>query len=60
MVVLARGTSEQVRARTREVLEACMPGGGFALGSGNSVANYVPIENYLAMLEEGWRLGVYV
>jgi uroporphyrinogen decarboxylase len=60
MDVLARGTSEQVRARTREVLEACMPGGGFALGSGNSVANYVPIENYLAMLEEGWRLGVYV
>jgi uroporphyrinogen decarboxylase len=36
-----------------------MPGGRYALGSGNSVANYVPIENYFAMLEEGWRLGAY-
>jgi uroporphyrinogen decarboxylase len=57
--LLARGTAEQVRAHTREVLEACMPGGGYALGSGNSVTNYIPVENYLAMLEEGWRSGVY-
>ena len=59
MDLLSRGTSEQVRSRTREVLEACMPGGGYALGSGNTVANYVPVENYLAMLEEGWRFGAY-
>jgi uroporphyrinogen decarboxylase len=45
MDILARGTPEQVRSRTQEVLEACMPGGGFALGSGNTVANYVPLEN---------------
>ena len=57
--ILARGTAEQVRARTRDVLEACMPGGGYALGSGNSVTNYVSVENYLAMIEEGWRSGVY-
>jgi uroporphyrinogen decarboxylase len=57
--LLARGTAEQVRARTRDVLEACMPGGGYSLGSGNSVTNYIPVENYLAMLEEGWRSGVY-
>jgi uroporphyrinogen decarboxylase len=57
--LLTRGRPEQVRARTREVLEACMPGGGYALGSGNSVANYVSLGNYLAMLEEGWRVGVY-
>jgi uroporphyrinogen decarboxylase len=57
--LLARGTTEQVRAHTRAVLEACMPGGGYALGSGNSVTNYIPVENYLAMLEEGWRSGVY-
>lgn len=56
---LVRGTSQQVRARTREVLGQCMPGGGYALGTGNSVANYIPVENYLAMLEEGWRSGVY-
>jgi uroporphyrinogen decarboxylase len=57
--LLARGTPEQVRKRTREIMEACMPGGGFALGSGNSIANYIPLDNYFAMLEEGWRLGVY-
>jgi uroporphyrinogen decarboxylase len=36
-----------------------MPGGGFALGSGNSLANYIPLENYFAMLEEGRSFGVY-
>jgi uroporphyrinogen decarboxylase len=36
-----------------------MPGGGYALGSGNSIANYIPAENYIAMLEEGWRAGRY-
>ena len=59
MDFLTRAEPGAVRARTREVLEACMPGGGYALGSGNTVANYVPVRNYLAMLEEGWRSGVY-
>jgi len=57
--VLCRATAEEVAARTREILEACMPGGGYALGSGNTVTNYMPVENYLAMLEEGRRHGVY-
>ncbi len=56
---LCRRSPDEVRARTREILEACMPGGGYALGSGNTVTNYMPIENYLAMLEEGRRYGVY-
>jgi uroporphyrinogen decarboxylase len=53
--LLVRGTEEQVRARTREILEACAPGGGYVLGSGNSIANYVPLESFLAMVDEGWR-----
>lgn len=32
-----------------------MPGGGYCLGTGNSVANHIPTENYLAMLDEGRR-----
>ena len=32
-----------------------MPGGGYCLGTGNSVANYIPLDNYLAMLDEGRR-----
>ena len=51
--LIARSTTERVRERTREILEACMPGGGYFLGTGNSVANYIPVGNYLAMLDEG-------
>lgn len=50
--LLARGTPEQVRRRTREILETCAPGGGFCMGSGNSLTNYIRMENYYAMLDE--------
>jgi uroporphyrinogen decarboxylase len=51
--LLARGTPDQVRARVRQILQACAPGGGYCLGSGNSVTNFCKIENYYAMLDEG-------
>ena len=54
---LARSTEPQIRRRVRETLDVCQPGGGYALGSGNSVANYVPVDHYLAMLDEGRRWG---
>jgi uroporphyrinogen decarboxylase len=50
---LCRSDEKQVRARVRETLRKCMPGGGYCLGTGNSVANYIPLDNYLAMLDEG-------
>jgi uroporphyrinogen decarboxylase len=50
--LLSRGTAEDVRARTRQILEACAPAGGIMLGSGNSVTNYCKIENYYAMIDE--------
>jgi uroporphyrinogen decarboxylase len=53
--LLARGTEEQIRTRTRQILTACAPSGGYVLGSGNSIANYIPPRNFLAMLDEGWR-----
>ncbi len=52
---LCRSSAEQVRARVRATLDDCLPGGGYVLGTGNSVANYIPIENYLAMVDEGMR-----
>lgn len=52
---LARLSKQEMRKYVRKVLEECAPGGGYALGSGNSVTNYVKMENYLLMLEEGWR-----
>jgi len=59
MDVLARGSEDGVRAHTRKCIEKCAPGGGWALGSGNTVANYIPVANFLAMLDEGWRCGRY-
>jgi uroporphyrinogen decarboxylase len=50
---LCRSSEEQVRQRVRKTLDACMEGGGYCLGTGNSVANYIPLDNYLAMLDEG-------
>jgi uroporphyrinogen decarboxylase len=52
---LCRADEQAIRRRVRETLDACMPGGGYCLGSGNSVANYVPLGNYLAMMDEGHR-----
>lgn len=50
---LCTSNEVQVREYVRNVLRKCMAGGGYALGTGNSVPNYVPYENYLAMLDEG-------
>lgn len=38
---LCRVTEEQVRRRVRDILEVCLPGSGYCLGSGNFVANYI-------------------
>lgn len=59
MHFLVSRSPDEVRAYTRAVLEGCMPGGGYALGTGNSVANYIPVQNYLAMLDEGMQVGGY-
>jgi uroporphyrinogen decarboxylase len=50
---LCRADKAAVRRRVRETLDRCLPGGGYLLGTGNSVANYIPLDNYLAMLDEG-------
>jgi uroporphyrinogen decarboxylase len=50
---LCRADEAAVRARVRDTLDVCLPGGGYCLGTGNSVANYIPLGNYLAMLDEG-------
>jgi uroporphyrinogen decarboxylase len=52
---LCRSDEKAIRARVREVLDRCLPGGGYCLGTGNSVTNYISIDNYLAMLDEGRR-----
>ena len=55
MDALGRRPVEEFRGYVRGILDEAMPRGRYALGAGNSLANYVRPENYLAMLEEGWR-----
>ncbi|NIM94028.1 MAG: uroporphyrinogen-III decarboxylase-like protein [Anaerolineales bacterium] len=53
--LLVRGSEKGVRARTREILHACAPSKSYVLGSGNSITNYIPVQNFLAMVDEGRR-----
>jgi uroporphyrinogen decarboxylase len=52
---LCRADERAIRQRVRITLERCHAGGGYLLGTGNSVANYLPLKNYLIMLDEGRR-----
>jgi uroporphyrinogen decarboxylase len=49
---LAAGSPEQVRAHVRHLVETCGRRGRYAIGSGNSIPSYIPVENYLAMVDE--------
>jgi uroporphyrinogen decarboxylase len=55
--VLSYSPEREVRNYVRDTLDVCMDGGRYVLGSGNSITNFVPIRNYLAMLDEGHRWG---
>ncbi len=54
---LASLQEDDLRAYVRRVIEECSPGGRFAVGSGNTVCNYVPIPNYFAMLDVALNFG---
>jgi len=51
---LCRLDTKQLRKHVRNILEECMQTPGYILGSNNSIANYVPVDNFLAMIEEGF------
>ena len=58
--VLIEGTPETVRARTREVLEVMMPGGGYIAGaSHDTILEETPVENVVAMFEAIKEFGAY-
>lgn len=54
---LCRADEAAVRARVREHIDTLAPGGGYLIGSGNCIADYMPVENYRAILDEGLRYG---
>ena len=55
---LSRGDETEIRSHTRFLIEHLSKRGGYALGSGNSIPGFIPIENYLTMLDEGYRCAV--
>jgi uroporphyrinogen decarboxylase len=55
--LLSTGTPQQVIEITRSLIDSVGTGGGVALGSSNSVAKYVPVANYKAMLETVLKFG---
>jgi hypothetical protein len=50
--ILASSTPEAARQKTRDLMETCGRIGRYAVGSGNSIPSYVPVANYLAMIDE--------
>jgi len=57
--LLAAGSPERIRAQVKRLVHSVAPSGGFAVGSGNSVPDYVPIENYRALVEASLEFGRY-
>jgi uroporphyrinogen decarboxylase len=52
---LASYDEPSLRGYVRGIIDDCAPGGRFALGAGNSIPSYIPVQNYLIMLDEARR-----
>ncbi|MGE5401601.1 MAG: uroporphyrinogen decarboxylase family protein [Ignavibacteriales bacterium] len=57
--LLCRGTKEEVRNKVRENIEKAAYNGGYCIGSGNSIPEYVNFDNYLALIEASKEFGKY-
>ncbi|RMF10026.1 MAG: nucleoside 2-deoxyribosyltransferase [Candidatus Neomarinimicrobiota bacterium] len=55
--VLTRGTPTTVREQVRRNIEWMGGEPGYCLGSGNSIPEYVPLDNYRALLEAAFEFG---
>ncbi len=51
--VICRAGEQELRAYARKAIEDCFGDGYWALGTGNSLTDYMPVENYMAVLDEG-------
>ena len=49
---ITRAQPKDMKNYVRNILDTCVPGGGYALGVGNWVADSIPFENYLTMLTQ--------
>jgi uroporphyrinogen decarboxylase len=56
---LTRGTPQDVEEEVKLRIRTIAPGGGYCCGSSNSIPEYVPYENYLAMIRAIRKYGEY-
>jgi len=57
MDFMARAEPEQIYKRSCDMLERSATRGGYALGTGNSVPDYIPEANYFAMVRAALDVG---
>jgi len=57
--LLRSGSIQDIEVRVKELLRDVGPGGGYCLGSGNSVPNWAKFENYMAMRDTCLKHGAY-
>jgi corrinoid protein of di/trimethylamine methyltransferase len=56
---LTRGTPEEVADECKQRIRELGPGGGYSLASSNSIPEYVPYENFMALMETVYEYGTY-
>lgn len=56
---LSHGTPADVEKDVKAHMDAMKQGGGYVCGSSHSIVNYVPHDNFIAMLNAIHRYGVY-
>ncbi len=53
---ICRAEEQELRRYVRDVAETCFSDGFWALGTGNSLTDYMPVEKYLIVLNEGRKI----
>ena len=53
---ICRAEESELRAYARRIIECCFEDGFWALGTGNSLTDYMPVEHYLIVLDEGMKV----
>ena len=53
---ICRLEEDELRRYVRRVAEACFADGFWAMGTGNSLTNYMPVENYMVVVDESMAI----
>ena len=56
---LSRGTPKEIELMVKDRIRTLAPGGGYCVGSSNTVAPFVKLENYKAMIDATFKYGQY-